>query len=155
MLYLAILLLGITAGLRTATALAAVSIGAWLGWINLSGTWAAFFGSGIALVVFIILAVLEYIGDTLPRTPSRKAPMPFAGRVIAGALAGLLVTLPSGQWLAGLVIGAIGGVIGTLGGYEARRRLALAIGRDLPAALVEDAVAIILALLAIYWARGA
>ena len=39
--------------------------------------------------------------------------------------------------------GAIGAVIGTLGGYEARTRLASAAGgRDLPIALLEDAVAI-------------
>jgi uncharacterized membrane protein len=43
-------------------------------------------------------------------------------------------------------------VIGTLGGYEARRRLATAFGRDLPAGLLEDAVAIIVGLLAAYFA---
>ena len=58
MLYLAVLLLGITAGLRAATPLAAISIGAYLGWINLSGTWAAFLGSPVAVVVLIILAIL-------------------------------------------------------------------------------------------------
>ena len=36
----------------------------------------------------------------------------------------------------------IGAVVGTLGGAEARGRLATAFGKDLPAALIEDAVAI-------------
>jgi uncharacterized membrane protein len=51
--------------------------------------------------------------------------------VSAGALAG------------GLVAGVIGAVIGTLGGAELRGRLARAVGRDLPIALLEDAVAIV------------
>ena len=45
-----------------------------------------------------------------------------------------------------LVVGAIAGiagaVVGTLGGYEARVRLARAVGKDLPIALLEDAIAI-------------
>jgi hypothetical protein len=40
------------------------------------------------------------------------------------------------------VAGAVGAVIGTLGGYEFRSRLAKAIGIDLPAALLEDVIAI-------------
>jgi uncharacterized membrane protein len=43
----------------------------------------------------------------------------------------------------GLVAGAIGAMIGTLGGYELRARLVKAIGgKDLPIALLEDAIAI-------------
>lgn len=46
-----------------------------------------------------------------------------------------------------MVAGVIGAVIGTLGGYEARKRLVAAIGgKDLPIALLEDAVAVLLAL---------
>jgi len=40
------------------------------------------------------------------------------------------------------VLGAIGAVVGTLGGYELRGRLARAVGSDRPIALVEDAIAI-------------
>ena len=154
MLYLAVLLLGITAGLRAATPLAAIGIGAWLGWINLSGTWAAFLGTLPAVVILVILALVEYVGDQLPTAPSRKLPMQFAARVVSGALVGLIATLPSGLWIAGVVGGAVGAVIGTLGGHEARRQLALALGRDLPAALIEDAVAIVVVLLAVYWLHG-
>jgi hypothetical protein len=40
--------------------------------------------------------------------------------------------------------GVIGAVLGTLGGYHARRRLVAATGgKDLPIALLEDAVAIV------------
>jgi uncharacterized membrane protein len=42
----------------------------------------------------------------------------------------------------GLLLGAIGAVIGTLGGAAARARLAAAFGKDLRAALLEDVVAV-------------
>ena len=45
--------------------------------------------------------------------------------------------------MAGLIAGALGAVIGTLGGAELRTRLASAMGgNDLPAVLIEDVVAI-------------
>jgi uncharacterized membrane protein len=44
--------------------------------------------------------------------------------------------------LTGLVAGIAGATIGTLGGHALRARLAAALGRDRPAALIEDAVAI-------------
>ena len=55
--------------------------------------------------------------------------------------------------LIGGVLGAIGAVIGTLGGAAARLRLAKGLGRDLPAALIEDAVAIVGALAIVSLAR--
>jgi uncharacterized membrane protein len=43
----------------------------------------------------------------------------------------------------GLVLGVIGAIAGTLGGYELRVRLVKATGgKDLPIALLEDAIAI-------------
>lgn len=150
MIYLLCLIIGITAGLRSATPLAAISIGAWLGWIDLSATWAGFLGNIIAVIILVVVAGLELVGDQLPKTPSRKEPGPFIARVVSGALAGMLLGLPSGDWIAGLVLGAVGGVAGTLGGYEARRWLAGQFKRDLPAALIEDAVAIIAAIAVVY-----
>jgi uncharacterized membrane protein len=43
----------------------------------------------------------------------------------------------------GLLAGVVGAVVGTLGGAEARGRLAASFGTDRPAALIEDAVAIL------------
>lgn len=152
MLYLAALILGVVAGLRAVTPLAAISWAAYLGWINLSGTWAGFLGNIVTVIVLSVLAIVEYVGDQLPTTPSRKSVPQFAGRIILGGAAGMVVGLPTGAWIATLILGVIGAVIGTLGGYEARRRLAAAFGRDLPAGLLEDAVAIVLGLLAAYFA---
>ena len=45
--------------------------------------------------------------------------------------------------MSALGAGVIGAVLGTLGGYQARRRLVAAVGgKDLPIALLEDVVAI-------------
>lgn len=150
MIYLLCLIIGVTAGLRAATPIAAISIGAWLGWIDLSATWAGFLGNIIAVIVLVMIAALELVGDKLPQARSRKLPPSFIGRVVSGALAGALLGLPSGDWIVGLVAGALGAVGGTLGGFEARRWLAARLGRDLPAALIEDAVAVIVALLVVY-----
>ena len=146
MLYLLALLIGVVAGLRAMTAPAAVAWGAYLGWLPLSGTWAGFMGHWIALAVFTVLALGELVGDQLPSTPSRKVPVQFGTRLVSGAFAGAVIGTAGGALIAGLVAGAIGAVIGTYGGAEVRARLARTFGRDLPAALIEDAVAILLAL---------
>ena len=49
--------------------------------------------------------------------------------------------------IVGLVAGIVGAIIGTLGGKTVRGKLAASFGQDRPAALIEDAVAIIGALL--------
>ena len=51
--------------------------------------------------------------------------------------------MPAGvPWL-GLVAGAAGAAVGTFGGAAARARLAASFGRDRPAALIEDGVAVL------------
>ncbi len=89
------------------------------------------------------LAIGELITDKLPKTPSRKAPLGFAARIVTGALCGAAIGV-RGDVLAGcLLAGVLGAVAGTLGGYEFRSRLVSAIGgNDLPIALLEDAIAI-------------
>ncbi|RWH50120.1 MAG: DUF4126 domain-containing protein [Mesorhizobium sp.] len=123
MLYILALLIGVVAGLRAMTAPAAVAWGAYLGWLPVAVTWAGFMGHWITVGIFTILAVAELVTDQLPSTPSRKVPQQFGARIVMGAFTGA--------------------VIGTLGGAELRKRLAIAFGKDLPAALIEDAVAII------------
>jgi uncharacterized membrane protein len=153
MIYLLLLILGVTAGLRAATPLAAIAIGAWLGWINLGGTWAAFVGNIATVTVLVLIAVAELVRDQLPGTGSRKETSSIVFRSIAGALAGVVLGLPFGNALVGLVLGIVGALIGTFGGYEVRRWLGRAFGADLPAALIEDAVTIAAALWIVYLAR--
>jgi uncharacterized membrane protein len=137
------LLIGIVAGLRAMTPLAVLAWGAMLGWLNLDGTWAAWIGSIIAVVVFSVLALGELVTDQLPKTPSRKVPAQFGARIVIGALAGAVIGTPFGHIYSAIGAGIIGAVLGTLGGAELRSRLAAKFGKDLPAALIEDAVAVI------------
>lgn len=145
MLYLFALLIGVVAGLRAMTAPAAIAWGAWLGWLPLAGTWAGFMGHWIAVAIFSVLAIVEFITDQLPSTPSRKVPQQFGARLISGAFTGAVIGTLGGALLVGLVVGVVGVVIGTYGGAAARAQLAASFGRDLPAALIEDVVAIVLA----------
>jgi uncharacterized membrane protein len=149
MIYLLALLIGIVAGLRAMTAPAAVAWGAWLGWLPLAGTWAGFMGHWITVAIFTVLAVVELVTDQLPSTPSRKVPVQFGTRIIMGALTGAVIGTAGGVVIGGLAAGIIGAILGTLGGAEVRGRLAASFGKDLPAALIEDAVAILGALLVV------
>ena len=115
---------------------------AYLGWLPLQTTWAAFMAHSITPFIFTGLAIVELIMDKLPTTPSRKSPPSFAARIISGAFSGSVLGAAVGTTLIGLVAGAIGSVLGTLGGYEFRTRLAKATGHDVPNALLEDGIAL-------------
>lgn len=137
------LLIGAIAGLRSLTAPAVVAWAAYLGWLDLHGTWASWLANIITVIVFTILAIGELVNDKLPKTPARTAPPIFAARIVMGGLSGAAL----GAWphwtFTALGAGVIGAVLGTLGGYQARKRLVAVAGRDLPIALLEDAVAIL------------
>ncbi len=140
--YVLAFLIGIVAGLRSMTAPAVVSWAARLGWLHLENTWLSFMGAAITPYIFSLAAIGELINDKLPKTPSRKAPGPFGARIVMGALCGAAFGAPSGSTIGCVVAGIVGAVAGTMGGYAARTRASKAIGKDLPIALIEDAVAI-------------
>lgn len=142
-LYVWAFLIGVIAGLRSMTAPAAISWAARLGWLRLENTGLAFLGFVATPYILSAFAIGELINDKLPKTPSRKEPMPFIARIATGALSGAALGAASQTLLGGLLAGALGGVAGTLGGYEFRSRLVRAIGgNDLPIALLEDAIAV-------------
>lgn len=146
MLYLLAVLIGVVAGLRAMTAPAAIAWAAHLGWIDLSASLLTFMGYAWTPWIFTALALVEFVTDQLPTTPSRTVPPQFGARLISGALCGACLGVVGGSPLIGAVAGAIGAAIGTLGGRSARGRLAELFGKDRPAALIEDAVAVIGAL---------
>lgn len=135
-------LIGIVAGLRAMTAPAAVSWAAYLGWLPLGDSWLAFLGYQWTPWIFTVLAIAELVTDQLPSTPSRKVPMQFGTRLLTGAVSGGAIGIAAGSLWLGAIAGLAGAVLGTLGGAAVRARLAAALGRDLPAALIEDVAAI-------------
>ncbi|MBB5686559.1 DUF4126 family protein [Sphingobium boeckii] len=136
------LLIGIIAGLRAMTAPAAVAWAAHCGWIALEGTPLAWLGYAWTPWIFTVLALGELVTDQLPSTPSRKVPPQFGARIVLGGLSGGAIGASGGMLVAGVIAGIVGAVIGTLGGAAGRAKLAQGFGRDLPAAITEDVIAI-------------
>ena len=137
------LLIGVIAGLRAFTPVAAVSWAAKFGTLQLAGTHLAFLGATVTAWIATALALFELVNDQNPKTPSRTVPPQFAARVVMGGFSGAAIGLALGNLWIGLACGAIGAVIGTLGGAAVRGKLATAFGKDLPAGLLEDAIAIL------------
>lgn len=128
------------------TPLAAVSIAAIWGRLRLTHEWLAWMASTVAGYLFPVLALAELVTDKLPTTPSRKSIVPFTGRILSGTLAGAALGSTEHSFFTGALMGLVGAIVGTVGGYEIRTRLTRANGgKDLPIALAEDAVAILLA----------
>jgi len=136
------LAIGIIAGLRALMPLAAVSWAARLGYLALGATHLAFLGYVATPWIFTALALFELYNDKLAKTPSRLIPPQFITRVVTGSIAGAVIGYGLGNLWIGLLCGAIGAVLGTLGGAKFRGLLAAAFGKDLPAALIEDLIAI-------------
>ena len=152
MIYVLLFLIGVAAGHRAGIPLAALAIGAWLGWIDLSGSWAAFAGNIITVIILVLLALAEAWRDKQPGTGSRLEVPSLVVRTVVGALSGAVLGIPSGNLVAGIILGAIGAIAGTYEGYYVRGFMAKRFGRDLPAALLEDVLTAVIALLVVYLA---
>jgi len=146
---LAAFVVGIACGLRALVGLAAVSWAASSQHLPLQGTWLSFLGNRITSYISSVLAVGEIINDKMPKTPSRLVPPQFIARVVMGALTGSAIGLSHESLLLGALAGIVGSVVGTFAGAKGRAFLAKAFGRDLPAALLEDVLAIALAFVAL------
>lgn len=146
---LLIVAIGFVAGLRSMTAPAAVAWGARLGWLALKGTALGFLGSTVAVAVFTLAALGELVADQLPRTPNRTAPFPLGARIVMGSLCGAAIAL-AGElpWLVGIGLGLVGALLGTFGGFHARRSATKAnVAPPFIIASMEDLIAIGAALL--------
>jgi uncharacterized membrane protein len=126
--------LGVVAGLRSLTAPAVLLVARHY---------------RVAGLIVSVLAVAELIADLLPNTPSRTAPMPLGARIVSGAFVGWFVASggPATR-VAGGVAGIIGALVGTFVGHDLRLKAIARIGA-IPAALVEDVVAVGIAVLAV------
>jgi uncharacterized membrane protein len=140
--------IGVVAGLRSMTAPALVAWAAHWGWTDLAGSHLAFMGSAWAVGVFTLGAVGELVADKLPTTPARTGAFPLAARIVMGLLTGACLGTAGGAsaWLAAL-LGAIGAIAGTFGGYRARVGLVRSFHcPDFRIAVPEDLIAIALGL---------
>jgi uncharacterized membrane protein len=144
MVYLCAFLLGVVAGLRSMTAPAIVAWAARLGWLHLEATPLSFLGISWVRYLLTLFMLAELVADKLPRTPARTMVGPFLGRILLGGLAGGALALGSGSSLAlGAVLGGLGGIAGTFGGYRARTGLVRALRLpDYVVALAEDCIAV-------------
>jgi len=149
MILLLALLIGVVAGYRAMIAPTVVAFAARFGHLSLTDTPLAFMGYAWTPWIFAIAAIGELVADKLPSTPSRKIPLQFGTRIITGALAGACIGAAHEILVGGLVAGAIGAVLGTYGGSWARTKLATVFHKDLPGALIEDIVTIVLALIVV------
>ena|SRR5437764_10718936 len=147
---IAVPLLGLVTGMRSMTAIAVLCWFAYKGDLALDGTWASWAAKLAVAITFSVLALGEYVADKLPKTPNRTAIGPLIVRVVIGGLVGAIVAAGlNGSEFEGVILGVGGALIGTFGGYLVRRELVLRFGtKDWPIALVEDASAIICAVLA-------
>ena len=104
--------------------------------------------------VSLALASGELVGDKLPVTPNRIDGGAGIARLVTGAAMGALVASGVGTRSGGLLFaaatGALGGAVGSYGGYFARKSIVERYGLpDLPVALVEDTFSYTLARLAV------
>ena len=143
-------LIGTASGLRALIGVAAVSWAAHFNILPLNHTWLTFLGYAFTPYILTLMAIAELVNDKLPRTPSRLIPPQFITRIVTSALCGLAIGLSGNGMILGLVAGIVGAVAGTFGGAKARSLLARTFGRDLPAALLEDAVTIGIAAFALF-----
>ena len=140
MIYMLALLIGVVAGLRAMTAPAAVS-------------WAAFSACSLSTEAGSPSGLPPVDPDASGRRGTRHRPAPVdaepqgADPVCRKDHHGRPLRRGDRRLgrlsVAGLVAGAVGAVLGTLGGAAAWARLAGVFGRDRPAALLEDALAIL------------
>ena len=130
--YIAILILGFSAGLRVFTAPAVIYLSR----------------GGVLGYLLGLCALGEMIGDVLPKTPARTSPPFLVARLISGAFAGWVVAQPYGSALLGSLIGIVGALAGTYFGLKVLVIMIKSIGA-VPAAVLEDLVAILIAIFAV------
>lgn len=143
--------LGMMTGLRTFTPITVTCWFAYLGYLSVEGTWAGWAGKLITVVIFTLLALAELAGDKWAKIGNRTDPGPLAARLVfAGLVGAIAATGASGSVVAGVLLSAVGALLGAFGGYMARMSLVQWSGRpDWNIAVIEDATAIVLSIVAL------
>lgn len=133
------LLLGVTAGLRSMTAPAALA----LAQQQPGAEKIPLLGSPRAARVLTTLALGELVFDKLPFAPNRTSPAGLSGRLLSGAMCGAAAAQENQP--AGALLGIAGALVSSFAGLSLRRRAGQASGLpDAVIALVEDGLAIVI-----------
>ena len=149
--------LGIVAGLRSQLPFALLALAASRGEFAATGVAPlSVLRKPAVLPVLGLLAAGEFVGDKLPITPSRLAPGPLIGRLAIGAAAGAAVAAEAGRSVGiPAALGGAGAGLGSFAGYRFRSVMGRVTGLpDLVPALLEDVLAVVLGVAAV-WRRRA
>jgi uncharacterized membrane protein len=149
---IAIPLLGVATGLRSMTPMAVLCWYAYVGYLPVDGTWAAWTGRLSVAIALTVLAVGELVADKFPGIPDRTSPGPLIWRFILGGLAGAIAaTAMNGPGIEGVLLGVLGAALGAFGGFMVRRDLREKFQcDDWMVAVGEDVSAIVLAMFALH-----
>jgi uncharacterized membrane protein len=136
--------MGVVAGLRSLLAPAVLTWTAQKKLVNKSFPLAGVVSRPLSRKM-IKLAAGELLADKLPFTPNRISPGPLALRIASGASCGAVIAiLARASAKEGALLGGAGALAGAFGGYYARKSFRRN-HPDLAVALVEDALALALA----------
>ena len=141
---IAVPLLGVTTGLRSMTPMMLACWFAYTGYLPVEDTWAEWTSHLWVAIVFTVLAVAELVADKTPRIPDRTSLGPLLWRLVLGGMVGSIAAIAlTGAAIEGVMLGLIGAILGTFGGFMVRRELVQRIGfKDWQVALAEDFIAI-------------
>lgn len=147
----AVPLLGVATGLRSMTPMALLCWFAYLGYLPVDDTWAAWTQKLSVTLAFTVLAVGELIADKMPWIPSRISPGPLFGRVVLAGLAGsIAATAMQGPGVEGVLLAVLGALLGAFGGFLVRRVLPERLqSPDWVVALGEDGSAVLFTIFAL------
>ena len=153
---IAIPLLGLTTGLRSMTPMALICWYAYLGYLPVDGTWAAWTAHLWVAILWSVLAVGELIADKLPRTPNRTSMGPLLWRLILAGMAGSIAAgAMNGSGLEGALLAELGALLGAFGGFMLRRDLVEKMGcQDWHVAVAEDLITLLFAGFALHVVTG-
>ena len=152
----AIPLLGVTTGLRSMTPMAVMCWFAYLGYLPVDGTWAAWTALRWVAIVWTVLALAELVMDKMAWIPDRISKGPLLTRLLLGGLAGAVAaTGLVGSAIEGVLLAVIGALLGAFGGYMIRRDLVQQVGfKDWQVAVAEDLFTILAAGFALHVITG-
>lgn len=131
-------LIGLVAGARAMTPLAAVSDAARRGELRTAGRAPAWLAHPAVAAGSKVLAAGELWGDKLASAPDRIVPAGIAARIVSGGLAGAALA-PRGRSIGGALLGATAAVGAAYLTFGARKRAMRRFGQT-PTGLVEDAL---------------